>query len=59
MKDNYLMMSRVMGNKWKDYQKENVWGKGYTGSTELALEKAFKEAFMAGFYLKFTKVDEL
>ena len=58
MAEDYLVMSRVMDREWKEYQKENVWGKSYTGHTELAIKKAFEDAFMAGFYLKLTKGDE-
>ena len=58
MADDYLVMARVMNRGWKKYQEGSVWGKGYTGHTEIAIEHAFKEAFMAGFYLKFTKEDE-
>jgi hypothetical protein len=58
MADDYLMMARVMDREWKEYQRENVWGKGYTGATEIAIHQAFVKAFMAGFYLKFTKDEE-
>ena len=58
MADDYLVMHRVMMREWEKYQKENVWGKGYTGHTEIALKRAYEQAFMAGFYLKFTKEDE-
>ena len=58
MSDDYLVMARVMGREWRKYQTENVWGKGYTGLTEIALKRTYEQAFMAGFYLKFTKEDE-
>ena len=58
MSDDYLVMHRVMGREWAKYQRENVWGKGYTGHTEIALKRTYEQAFMAGFYLKFTKADE-
>jgi hypothetical protein len=58
MSDDYLVMARVMAREWDIWKKENVWGKGYTGLAEIAIAKAYKDAFMAGFYLKFTKADE-
>ena len=59
MSDDYLVMARVMERGWKAWEKENVWGASLTGMAELAVQKAYKDAFMAGFYLKFTKGDEL
>lgn len=56
---DYLVMHRVMEREWKAYLKENVWGKGYTGFTEIAIQDAFKKAFMSGFFLKLTKADEM
>ena len=58
MSDDYLVMARVMAREWDIWKKENVWGKGFTGHAEIALHKAYQDAFMAGFYLKFTKADE-
>ena len=58
MSDDYLTMHRIMGREWRKYQTENVWGKGYTGHMEIALKRTYEQAFMAGFYLKFTKEDE-
>ena len=58
MADDYLMMSRVMEREWKSYLKDHVWGKGYTGHTEIALKRAYEQAFMAGFYLKLTKGEQ-
>ena len=58
MADDYLVMHRVMMREWKAWEKENVWGAGLTGIAELAVQKAYKDGFMAGFYLKFTKEDE-
>jgi hypothetical protein len=58
MADDYLVMARVLKREWDEWQRENVWGKGYTGLVEIALRKAFEEAFMKGFYLKLTKADE-
>ena len=58
MSKDYLVMARVMEREWKAYKVENVWGKGYTGFAEIAIQNAFKEAFMKGFYLKLTKGDE-
>jgi hypothetical protein len=45
----YLTMARIMSKEWKKYQQKEVWGKGYTGFTELALKSAFEAGFMAGF----------
>ena len=58
MSDDYLVMARVLDREWKAYKVQNVWGKSYTGFTEIAIKKAFTEAFMKGFYLKLTKGDE-
>jgi hypothetical protein len=58
MADDYLTMHRVMGREWAKYQRENVWGKGYTGHMEIALKRTYEQAFMAGFYLKLTKGEE-
>ena len=58
MSADYLVMHRVMEREWKNYLKDHVWGKGYTGFTEIAIQEAWKKAFMAGFYLKLTKEDE-
>lgn len=55
---DYLVMHRVMDREWKAYEKENVWGKGFTGFTEIAIHDAYKKAFMSGFFLKLTKGDE-
>jgi hypothetical protein len=49
MSDNYLTMARIMGKEWREYQTKEVWGKGYTGHTEIAIKHAFETAFMAGF----------
>jgi hypothetical protein len=49
----YLTMARIMGKEWREYQTTNVWGKGYTGFTEIAIKNAFETAFMAGFQAKF------
>ena len=58
MSKDYLVMARVLDREWKAYEKEHIWGKGYTGFTEVAIKTAFKEAFIKGFYLKLTKGDE-
>jgi len=58
MADDYLVMNRVMEREWAKYLRENVWGKGYSGATEIAIHQSFTKAFMAGFYLKFTKDEE-
>ena len=58
MSDDYLVMHRVMMREWKAWEKANVWGASLTGMAELVVQKAYKEAFMAGFYLKFTKGEE-
>ena len=58
MAEGYLTMARIMDKEWRHYQTQNVWGKGYTGLTEIALKRTYEQAFMAGFYLKFTKEDE-
>jgi hypothetical protein len=47
--DNYLTMARIMGREWRDYQVKNVWGKSYTGHTEIAIKSAYEAGFMAGF----------
>lgn len=53
MSDDYLTMARIMGKEWREYQTTNVWGKGYTGHTEIALKQAYGAGFMAGFQAKF------
>lgn len=58
MADDYLVMHRVMEREWDKFCRENVWGKGFIGHAEIAIKKAFTEAFMKGFYLKLTKGDE-
>ena len=58
MADDYLVMSRVMSNKWAEYRKNKVWGQGLTGMQEIRMRETYQDAFMAGFYLKFTKEDE-
>lgn len=45
----YLTMARIMNKEWRDFQVKKVWGKGYTGFTEAAIEEAFKAGFMEGF----------
>lgn len=49
MSKDYLTMARIMAREWKEYQRKEVWGKGYTGFTEIAIKNAFETAFMAGF----------
>lgn len=47
--DGYLTMARIMRKEWREWQVKYVWGKGYTGHTELAIKDAFEAGFMAGF----------
>jgi len=49
MSDNYLTMARIMKAEQNEWVKKNVWGKGYTGLVEIALEQAYQAGFMAGF----------
>ena len=49
----YLTMARLCEQEWDKWKKQNMWGKGYTGFTEIAIQKAFTEAFFAGFQAKF------
>jgi hypothetical protein len=46
---SYLTLARIMGREWRDYQVKNVWGKSYTGHTEIAIKQAYEAGFMAGF----------
>jgi len=54
----YLTMARIMAKEWKDYQKKEVWGKGYTGFTEIALKQAYEAGFMNGFSGKYFNTEE-
>lgn len=47
--DGYLTMARIMGKELAKWQVENVWGKRYSGTVELAVKNAFEAGFMAGF----------
>lgn len=51
--EEYLTMARIMEQEWKQYQQKEVWGKGYTGHTELALKWAYETGFMKGFEGKY------
>ena len=50
-------MHRVMVREWDKWAYHNLDPLD-TGITMLRAKKAFTDAFMAGFYLKFTKEDE-
>ena len=49
----YLTMARIMRKEYREWQSKYVWGKGYTGHTELALKSAFEAGFMKGFEGKY------
>jgi hypothetical protein len=49
----YLTMARIMKHEWLVWCKENMWGKGYTGHTEIALKQAYEAGFMKGFEGKY------
>lgn len=46
---SYLTLARIMNREWRLHEKENVWGKGFTGFAEIAIQDAFKAGFMKGF----------
>lgn len=50
---DYLTMARIMKDEWRKYKVKEVWSKGYTGHTEIAIQNAFKNGFMAGFEGRF------
>jgi hypothetical protein len=58
MSDDYLVMHRVMEREWQSWYKENVLRTNPTGIELLKLKRAYNDAFMAGFLLKFTKGEE-
>ena len=58
MADDYLVMARVMEREWQSWYRKNILRTNPTGIELLNLKRAYQEAFMAGFYLKFTKEDE-
>lgn len=51
-------MARIMGKEWREYQTKEVWGKGYTGFTEIAIKQAYEAGFMKGFEGKFFNTEE-
>jgi hypothetical protein len=52
---SYLTLARYMREGWNEYEQKQVWGEGYTGFTELAIQDAYKSGFMAGFEARFFK----
>ena len=57
MADDYLVMARVMKREWEKWAKEHLRPDDI-GHTLIRANDAYKDGFMAGFYLKFTKEDE-
>ena len=57
--DDYLVMARVLDREFEKWVSEHnhAW-RDLTGLAQLYVERAYTDAFMAGFYLKFTKEDE-
>lgn len=55
MADDYLVMARVMEREWQSWYRKNLLGTSPTGLEIINLKKAYEDAFMGGFYLKFTK----
>ena len=53
MSDDYLTMARIMAKELEEFQRKNVWGKGYIGHREIEMKKSFEAGFMAGFEAKF------
>jgi hypothetical protein len=52
--DNYLTMARIMEKQLKEWTRENIYGKSYTGYNEIMAKKAYIDGFTAGFCFKFT-----
>ena len=57
MSDDYLVMHRVMMREWEKWAKEHI-SPNDIGHTLIRANDAYKDGFMAGFLLKFTKADE-
>jgi len=57
MADDYLVMHRVMMREWEKWEKEHIHASDI-GHTIIRAEQAYKDGFMAGFLLKFTKGEE-
>lgn len=57
MSDDYLVMARVLAREWDKWSESNLYATD-TGNTILKAKDAYRDAFMAGFYLKLTKGDE-
>ena len=55
---SYLTMHRIMTDEKLKYEKEHIWGKGFTGFAEIAIKDAYDAGFMAGFYARFFKQND-
>ena len=57
MADDYLVMHRVMMREWEKWAKEHI-SPNDIGHTLIRANDAYKDGFMAGFLLKFTKGED-